>query len=163
MESYPNAPYDKMHHRYWKSLHTLLFLFVSIIGCCQAVNESREHTPEVGSQAGNWSWNSKPTTRVGDTFRLASDRSDDCNSSQLALNIKHTAHAFINGFEAWDAKDILSYRTDDCVQYILPVSYSHGEARDNEGYRTWFEGVKPVFHNFTVGCGCSSPIEWVEC
>ena len=84
----------------------------------------------------------------------------------FATSTEYQAHCprlSSNGFEAWDAKDILSYRTDDCVQYILPVSYSHGEARDNEGYRTWFEGVKPVFHNFTVGCGCSSPIEWVEC
>lgn len=60
-----------------------------------------------------------------------------------------TAKAVVEAFNRMDIDAIISYRSPDCIRYILPSTLGH-KPTDNEQYRSHLEKLKPTFRNFSL-------------
>ena len=62
---------------------------------------------------------------------------------------RQTAVKVVEAFNRMDIDTIISYRSPDCMRYILPSTLGHPPT-DNETYRTSLERLKPIFSNFNL-------------
>ena len=62
---------------------------------------------------------------------------------------RETAEAVVEAFNRMDIDAIMSYRSTDCMRYILPSTLGHVPT-DNEQYRSHLEKLKPIFSNFAL-------------
>lgn len=62
---------------------------------------------------------------------------------------RQTAEALVEAFGRMDIDTIMSYRSPDCMRYILPSTLGHSPT-NNEQYRSHLEKLKPIFSNFSL-------------
>ena len=62
---------------------------------------------------------------------------------------RQTAEAVVEAFNHMDIDTIVSYRSDDCMRYILPSTLGHPPT-NNEQYRASLQRLKPIFSNFSL-------------
>lgn len=62
---------------------------------------------------------------------------------------RQTAEAMVEAFNRMDIDTIVSYRSSDCMRYILPSTLGHVPT-NNEQYKAQLEKLKPIFHNFSL-------------
>jgi len=62
---------------------------------------------------------------------------------------RETAEAVVAAFNTMDIDKIISYRSPDCIRYILPSTMGHAPT-NNEQYRSHLEKLRPIFQNFSL-------------
>lgn len=71
-------------------------------------------------------------------------------TSAEASQLRKTAQAFVDGYNAWNIDAILAPRADNCTQRVLPLRLDR-PTLNNEQYREFFDKrVIPHFSNFKV-------------
>ncbi|KAH8678504.1 hypothetical protein BX600DRAFT_431778 [Xylariales sp. PMI_506] len=67
----------------------------------------------------------------------------------VSSKLLETALAQIEAYNKWDLDTILSLRTKDCIQQILPASLER-PPRTNDEYREYFGTFIPLFKNYNL-------------
>lgn len=62
---------------------------------------------------------------------------------------RRTAEAVIAAFNIMDIDAIMSYRSPDCLRFLLPSTIGSAPS-DNTKYRAQLEQLKPIFANFSL-------------
>ncbi|RFU31459.1 hypothetical protein B7463_g4851, partial [Scytalidium lignicola] len=58
-----------------------------------------------------------------------------------------TAHRFLEGYNTWTIKAILSIRSPNCIHHVPPKSFSGSASYNNTEFAAFLKNVIPLFHN----------------
>ncbi|KAK5112438.1 hypothetical protein LTR85_011547 [Meristemomyces frigidus] len=62
---------------------------------------------------------------------------------------RKTADAVVEAFNRMDNEAIISFRSPDCIRYILPSSLGL-KPTNNEQYKSQLDMLRPIFRNFSL-------------